>query len=66
MRIGIDIDDTISKTSEQVDIYAKEYIERVLNREYKTSTIDSSNPLWIKDYYGWTEDEDKKIWGLIL
>jgi len=27
MNIGIDIDDTITKTSEEIDLYAKEYTD---------------------------------------
>ena len=29
MNIGIDIDDTIAKTSEETDIWAKEYTEKI-------------------------------------
>ena len=36
MNIGIDIDDTITKTSEETDIYAKEYTESILKK----------TPLW--------------------
>ena len=32
MNIGIDIDDTITKTSEETDIYAKEYTESILKK----------------------------------
>ena len=34
MIIGIDIDDTITKTTEQTDIFAKEYTEKILKREF--------------------------------
>ena len=32
MNIGIDIDDTISQTSEETDKWAKEYTEKILKR----------------------------------
>lgn len=32
MNIGIDIDDTITKTSEEIDKWAKEYTKNVLNK----------------------------------
>lgn len=40
MNIGIDIDDTITKTSEETDIYAKEYTESILKRKFEPQNIE--------------------------
>ena len=64
MNIGIDIDDTISKTSEEVDIWAKEYFEKKLKREFKTNNIEVSDPMWARHLYGWTIEEDNIFWDL--
>ena len=37
MIIGIDIDDTISDTTKQIDIFAKEYTEQILMLKAKES-----------------------------
>ena len=64
MNIGIDIDDTITKTSEEVDIYAKEYTEKVLNRKFELKQVEILNPMWAQYLYGWTDEEDKKFWDI--
>ena len=64
MKIGIDIDDTISKTTEQTDIYAKEYTEKILKREFKLNKINTNDPMGARYVYGWSIEEDKKFWDL--
>lgn len=61
MNIGIDIDDTISKTSEIIDVLAKEYTEKELKREFTINEIDVTDPYWAKDTYNWTEEESDKF-----
>ena len=55
MNIGIDIDDTIAKTSEQTDIYAKEYTENVLKRKFEFRKIEILDPMWARHLYGWSD-----------
>ena len=64
MNIGIDIDDTISKTSEEIYIWAKEFTEKELGREFKINTIDVFDPMWSKYVYNWTNEENDKFWEL--
>ncbi len=64
MRIGIDIDDTIAKTREQTDVYAKEYTEKVLNRPFTMRTESTHDPKWARFIYSWSIDEDKNFWSL--
>lgn len=64
MNIGIDIDDTIAKTSEEVDIYAKEYTENILKRDFKLNEIEILEPMWARHLYNWTIQEDKIFWDL--
>ncbi len=64
MNIGIDIDDTITKTSEITDQYAKEYTEKELKRKFELKKIDILDPMWARHLYGWSSEEDKKFWNL--
>ena len=64
MNIGIDIDDTIAKTSEEIDIWAKEYTEKVLNRKFTLNKTEILDPMWAKHLYNWTEEEDKEFWDI--
>ena len=64
MNIGIDIDDTIAKTSEEIDIWAKEYTEKILNRKFTLSEIEILDSMWAKHLYNWTEEEDKEFWDI--
>ena len=64
MNIGIDIDDTIAKTSEETDIYAKEYTEKVLKRKFEFRKIEILDPMWARHLYGWSDEEDKNFWNL--
>lgn len=63
MILGIDIDDTITKTTEQTDIFAKEYTEKVLNREFSIN-LDTYDPMWVQAAYGWTKEDEKNFWDL--
>ena len=63
MIIGIDIDDTITKTTEQIDIFAKEYTEKILKREFSIN-FDTYDPMWAMSAYGWSEEEDREFWNL--
>lgn len=62
MNIGIDIDDTIAKTSEETDIYAKEYTEKVLKRKFEFKKIEILDPMWARHLYGWSDEEDKNFY----
>ena len=64
MNIGIDIDDTIAKTSEETDIWAKYYTEKILKRTFKIGEIESTDPMWARHLYKWSIEEDKKFWDL--
>ena len=64
MNIGIDIDDTITKTSEETDIYAKEYTENILKRKFEFQNIEIFDPMWAKHLYNWTDEENDKFWDL--
>ena len=64
MTIGIDIDDTITKTREQTDIYAKEYTEKILNRPFTMRKESTHDPRWAKFIYSWSIEEDRKFWEL--
>ena len=64
MNIGIDIDDTITKTTEEFDIWAKEYTENVLNRKFELNLTDVVSPLWARCVYGWTDEEDNRFWDM--
>ncbi len=65
MNIGIDIDDTISNTSEQIDKLAKKYTEEFLGRKIiLNNEIDILDPMWAKHLYNWTDEEDSKFWDL--
>lgn len=62
MNIGIDIDDTITDTSTQTDIWAKEYTEKVLKRKFELQELEIFDPMWAKHLYHWTIEEDKNFW----
>ena len=64
MIIGIDIDDTISESTKQIDILAKEYTECVLNRKFIINETNSLDPMWAKYVYEWSNEEDKEFWDL--
>lgn len=64
MNIGIDIDDTITKTSEELDILAKEYTENILKRKFELNKIEVIDPMWAKYLYNWNDQEEKAFWDL--
>lgn len=64
MNIGIDIDDTIAQTTEEIDIWAKEYTEKELGRKFELNTINVVDPMWSKYVYKWTDEETNKFWNL--
>lgn len=64
MIIGIDIDDTITETIKQIDIYAKEYTEQILKRNFQIHETNCNDPMWARSVYGWTDEEDKNFWDL--
>ena len=65
MILGIDIDDTISKTCEILVEYGKEYTEKVLNRE-KTLEFNGnlSNHFYIEALFGWTREEANRFFEI--
>lgn len=66
MVIGIDIDDTIADATERHDYYAKEFTEKILNREFKIHETDSLDPMWARRVYNWSDEEDKRFWDLYV
>ena len=64
MNIGIDIDDTIAKTTEEVEIYAKNYIEKDLKRKFQKNEDGVLNPMWASAVYGRNKEEDEKFWEM--
>ena len=63
MILGIDIDDTITRTTEQTDIFAKKKKKKVLNREFSIN-LDTYDPMWVQAAYGWTKEDEKGFWNL--
>lgn len=57
MNIGIDIDDTISKTTEMIDIFAQKFTEGELKRSFTINEKNVTDPYWAKETYSWTEKE---------
>lgn len=64
MNIGIDIDDTITKTYEEIEIYAKGYTKNILKRNFELQNTEILDPMWPKHLYNWTTEEDSKFWDL--
>ena len=64
MNIGIDIDDTIAKTSEMTDIFAQKFTEEELKRNFTINEIDVKDPYWAKQTYSWSEEENDKFWEM--
>lgn len=65
MILGIDIDDTISKTCEILVEYGKEYTKEVLKKE-KTLEFNGnlSNHFYIESLFGWTREEADRFFEL--
>ena len=64
MKIGIDIDDTIAKSLEATDFYAKEYTKNILKREFTIKKLDKYTPIWFLDAYGWKLQEDQEFFKI--
>jgi uncharacterized HAD superfamily protein len=65
MILGIDIDDTISKTCDILVEYGREYTENYLNREATLEfTGDNSTHFYIEALYGWTKEESSRFFEL--
>lgn len=64
LNIGIDIDDTIAKSLEATDFYAKEFTENILGRKFLMKNVDVYTPMWFLDVYGWTLQEDQEFFKL--
>lgn len=64
MNIGIDIDDTIAKTSDIIDFYAEKYTTEILKRPFKLYDIDIIDPMWAKYLYNWSSEEDSEFFDL--
>lgn len=64
MKIGIDIDDTIAKTSEETDFWAEEYTEKILKRKFILKKGIILNPMWARELYGWNQEENDQFWDL--
>ena len=65
MILGIDIDDTISKTCDILVEYGREYTENYLNRESTLEfTGDNSTHFYIEALYGWTKEESSRFFEL--
>lgn len=64
MNIGMDIDDTITNTSKEIDIWAKEYTEKVLKRKFELQELEIFDSMWARHLYNWTIEEDKNFWDL--
>lgn len=64
MNIGIDIDDTIANTNEEIDIWAKIYTIKILKRDFKLNHIEIFDPMWARHLYNWSVEEDKSFWDL--
>lgn len=63
MNIGIDIDDTISKTTEMIDVVAKKFTENELKKEFTINELGVTDPYWAKDTYNWTAEECSQFFG---
>ena len=64
MNIGIDIDDTIAKTSEMMDIFAQKFTEEELKRNFTINEINVNDPYWAKQTYSWSDEENDKFWEM--
>ena len=62
MRIGIDIDDTLTNTYELTFNYAENYTINVLNKEVKQVEREKITNEFTRNFHNWTDEEDKKFW----
>ena len=64
MRIGIDIDDTITDTYNALLPYAQKYTIDVLGRSGRVDTLNAPNHMYTRSIHKWTEEEDQKFLDL--
>lgn len=62
MRIGIDIDDTISDTYEVAFAYAQLYTINDLKRDATILNKASMHHSYLKDMHNWSQEEEKNFW----
>lgn len=63
MNIGIDIDDTISKTFEIICELAKKYNNEDLNKNLEIDfNREITHPLWCRELFGWNDSEEDGFW----
>ena len=62
MRIGIDIDDTISDTYELSFAYAQKYTIEELGRDGKIKDFVASHHNYLNVMHSWTEEEEMNFW----
>lgn len=63
MNIGIDIDDTITNTTDTAIVYAKEYVKEVLKREISIDESKIKDNDYVKDMFGLSEEENIEFWS---
>ena len=63
MRIGIDIDDTISDTYEVAFAYAQLYTINDLKRDATILNKASMHHSYLKDMHNWSQEEEKNFWN---
>ena len=62
MRIGIDIDDTISDTYEVAFAYAQKYTIEDLHRDGKIQDVISRHHDYLNSMHNWSEEEERNFW----
>lgn len=62
MRIGIDIDDTISDTYEVVFAYAQRYTINTLKRSAQIQNVSTKTHFYTRKIHNWNEDEEMNFW----
>lgn len=62
MRIGIDIDDTISDTYEVAFAYAQKYTINELGRTGKIQNNIANHHTYLKGMHNWNEEEEMNFW----
>lgn len=61
MKIGIDIDDTISDTFSSLFPYAQKFTIEVLGRSGRLNTKQAVNHMYVRTMHNWTEEEDHEF-----
>ena len=62
MRIGIDIDDTLTNSYELVFNYAEEYTINELKKEIKYVEREKIRNRFTKSFHNWSDEEDRGFW----